>query len=278
MSNQTFVQKWNARKREISSVLCVGIDPDMEKLPSNFLESSDPLYQFGLWVGEMFHPYATAWKPNVAFFEKFGSKGFDQMERLFKVYQAKYPSIPIVMDAKRGDLGNTAKEYADYYFKTLKVDALTVHPYMGFDSLEPYLAIGGFVFVLCLTSNPSSRDLQREFLKDDSKELYWKVLELVLKWNEKYPGQLGIVVGGTHPDDLEQIVNHAKGIPILVPGYGAQGGDLNSILLSTKGTALVNSSRGITLLKRDPSNAEDCLKAVNQIHKQMQSYFLEGKK
>lgn len=276
MNNQNFVQKWNNRKRDLASVLCVGIDPDWAKLPDYFLEKEDPLFQFGAWVGETLHPFATAWKPNIAFFEKFGSKGYSQLEDLVSLWKDRYPEIPIVMDAKRGDLGNTAKEYAEFYFGRLKVDALTVQPYMGFDSIEPYLTLGGFVFVLCLTSNPSSSDLQRQTMKETDKELFWKVLELVLKWNEKFPHQLGIVVGGTHPDDLARISLVSRELPILVPGFGAQGGDLEAILKATKGNALVNSSRALTLLKKDQSNSQACLEAGAEIHKQMQKFFKGG--
>jgi len=237
-------------------------------LPTRTQGTPNPLLHFCEEMSQNLRNFASAWKPNVAFFERWGSKGYQQLEEWIAFEQNQKDKIPIILDAKRGDLGNTAKEYAYYYFRTLQVDALTIHPYMGFDTVVPYWEVGGFVFLLCLTSNPSSQDFQH--LSVQGEPLYLAVLDRILQWEEQFPGQVGIVLGGTHPNEIQDVQKRAPNLPILVPGFGSQGASLADVLPVAGDFAILNASRSLTLLSKEDDYLEKAMQATKEMHQQIQ--------
>ncbi|EOQ95033.1 orotidine 5'-phosphate decarboxylase [Leptospira wolbachii serovar Codice str. CDC] len=269
-----FIQKFNVRRDSLKSLLCIGLDSELEKLPKVSLDSKAPLVHFAETIVRYTHTYATSWKPNVAFFERLGAEGYFALEHTVRVMQEVSPQVPIVMDAKRGDLANTSKEYAKYFFQTLKVDALTVNPYMGRDSLVPYLDLGGYIFVLGLTSNPSSTDFQKQKLVGRDIFLYEEVSDQMARLAEEYPDQVGLVVGGTHPSEIQSLrVRHPE-MYFLIPGFGAQGGDLEAIIQASGKRSLINSSRGITLSSLEENFGQVAEKKAEEVHLQMNQLFL----
>lgn len=268
-----FVSKFKRRRDELGSVLCIGLDPEFEKLPEICQKSDRPLFEFCKAIVSSTSSYAVAWKPNLAFFERFGGKGLLEFEAYVRYAKEVSPDIPIIADAKRGDLANTAKEYAKYYFEFLGVDALTVSPYMGKDSLTPYLDIGGTIFVLGLTSNPSSVDFQKQKLSQNNRYLYEEVAIQMEDLGRSYPGQVGLVVGGTHPEELSNLRKLLPDLYFLIPGFGAQGGDLKSILSASGKNSVVNSSRGITLSSISSEFGSIAKEKAKLVHKAMNEEF-----
>lgn len=268
-----FVSKFKRRRDELGSVLCIGLDPEFEKLPEICQKSDRPLFEFCKAIVSSTSSYAVAWKPNLAFFERFGGKGLLEFEAYVRYAKEVSPDIPIIADAKRGDLANTAKEYAKYYFEFLGVDALTVSPYMGKDSLTPYLDIGGTIFVLGLTSNPSSVDFQKQKLSQNNRYLYEEVAIQMEGLGRSYPGQVGLVVGGTHPEELSNLRKLLPDLYFLIPGFGAQGGDLKSILSASGKNSVVNSSRGITLSSISSEFGSIAKEKAKLVHKAMNEEF-----
>ena len=239
----TFVDKLLKIARKNDSLVCVGLDTDLDKIPKHLLREDDPLFAFNRSIIDSTSDLVCAYKPNLAFYEVFGSRGW---EALKKTCDCIPPEIPIILDAKRGDIGNTARMYARAVFETLGGDAVTVNAYMGKDALLPFLEYESKCsFVLCLTSNQGARDFQLS--KVDEKPLYELVAEKVVDWNEK--GNCGLVAGATFPEQLKKIREIAKLLPILIPGVGAQSGDLESTVkfgTDAKGElAIINSSRAI---------------------------------
>lgn len=271
MSN--FVSKFEKRREQLKSLLCIGLDPEWEKLPNICRTDASPLFHFCKTIVSATHPYATSWKPNIAFFERFGSKGLLEFENYVSYAKEICPEVPIVADAKRGDLANTSKEYAKYYFQSLGVDALTVNAYMGEDSLLPYLDLGGFIFVLGLTSNPSSQDFQKLKTSESGRFLYEEMAGQMARLEERYPAQVGLVVGGTHPNELLNLRKDHPNLYFLIPGFGAQGGDLGSIFSASGKKSLINSSRGITLTSINDDFGEISKKKAEEIHKEMNVQF-----
>lgn len=268
-----FVSKFKRRRDELGSVLCIGLDPEFEKLPEICQKSDRPLFEFCKAIVSSTSSYAVAWKPNLAFFERFGGKGLLEFEAYVRYAKEVSPDIPIIADAKRGDLANTAKEYAKYYFEFLGVDALTVSPYMGKDSLTPYLDLGGTIFVLGLTSNPSSVDFQKQKLSQNNRYLYEEVAIQMEDLGRSYPGQVGLVVGGTHPEELSNLRKLLPDLYFLIPGFGAQGGDLKSILSASGKNSVVNSSRGITLSSISSEFGSIAKEKAKLVHKAMNEEF-----
>lgn len=239
--------------RQKNSLLCVGLDTDLSKIPQFLLNSADPIFEFNKAIIDATQDYVAAYKPNLAFYEANGVAGIRALEKTIKYIPE---GILTIADAKRGDIGNTSRLYAKAYFEHFGFDALTVNPYLGHDSVKPFLeSEEKGVFILALTSNPGSQDFQ--YFSDDRQVLYQRVVKTVVSWNEK--GNCGLVVGATHPTELKQVRKIAPDLPFLIPGIGAQGGDL---ALSLKyGTdqngdlALFNSSRGIIYKSNQPDYA-----------------------
>ncbi len=229
----------------------------MGKLPSGVSRDARGALSFCRAIVDATKDLAAAYKPNLAFFETLGPAGWEALESL---RQAIPPTSLFVADAKRGDIGNTSRAYAEAFFGRMKCDALTVAPYMGRDSVDPFLAYAGTcVFVLCLTSNPSAADFETQKLSDNTL-VYERVARVALEWGKGRPGEVGLVVGATRPEHLKGLRAIAPEAPFLVPGVGAQGGDLETVLRdgpSSDGSGLlVNASRSILYASHGPDFAE----------------------
>jgi orotidine-5'-phosphate decarboxylase len=257
-----FVNKLAAAWAANQSLLCVGLDPDLAKLPPA-LQNPAGVVTFCKAIVDATADLACSFKPQIAYFAALGLE--KELEEVCVYIRARHPAIPLVLDAKRGDIGATANQYAREAFDRYGADAVTVNPYMGFDSVEPYLewADRG-VIVLCRTSNPGGSDLQ--FLDVGGRPLYQHVAELVAtKWNRH--GQCALVVGATFPDELRAVRALVGEMPLLVPGVGAQGGDVRATVEAGRtadGTGMmINSSRAI--LYAAPAAGEDYAAAAHRI-------------
>jgi orotidine-5'-phosphate decarboxylase len=259
----TFNEKLLAWSRQQDSLVCVGLDPELGKIPGLLLNQADPILAFGKAIIAATHPYVAAYKPNLAFYEVLGKTGWETLEQTLKFIP---PGILKIADAKRGDIGNTSRLYAKAFFDYFQFDAITVNPYLGYDSVAPFLEdeTRG-VFVLCLTSNPGSQDFQ--YFNDGSQNLFQQVAKKVVQWNKK--ANCGLVVGATHPEELRIVRELAPDLPILVPGIGVQGGDLElSVKYSTNvhgELALFNSSRGIIYRSNQSDFAEQAAQAAAEL-------------
>lgn len=241
----SFVDTLNAAWRRTNSLLCVGLDPEPSRFPGALANRPDAIFEFCRTIVDATAPYASAFKPQIAYFA--AHRAEDQLEALIAHIHGRYPDLPVILDAKRGDIGSTAEQYAREAFERFRADAVTVNPYMGFDSIEPYLEHEGKgVIVLCRTSNPGGSDLQ--FLDVGGRPLYQVVAQLAAqKWNKS--GQLGLVVGATFPKEIEVVRGIVGDMPLLIPGIGAQGGDVEATVRAGR-TAdntgmMINSSRAI---------------------------------
>lgn len=236
------------------SFLCVGLDTDLKKVPSHILNEEDPIFSFNKAIIDATADYCVAYKPNLAFYEAFGAKGIVSFEKTIKYLKENYPNHFIVADAKRGDIGNTSAMYARTFFEEYDVDSLTVAPYMGEDSVMPFLGYDGkWVIVLALTSNKGSHDFQLTEDKNGER-LFEKVLRTSQNWGDK--DNMMYVVGATQGRMFEEIRKIVPDHFLLVPGVGAQGGSLEEVCkygMNKECGLLVNSSRGIIYA----SNSED---------------------
>jgi orotidine-5'-phosphate decarboxylase len=245
----TFIEKLAAAWRSQDSQLCVGFDPDPARFPAHLQREPDAVLQFCTAIADATADAACAFKPQIAYFAAMRAE--DQLEALCAYLRERYPHIPVVLDAKRGDIGATAEQYAREAFERYGADAVTVNPYMGFDSVQPYLEWKDRgVVVLCRTSNAGGSDLQ--FLEVNGKPLYQHVATLVAdKWNTN--GQCSLVVGATFPNELAQVRALVGDMPLLIPGIGAQGGDIKATVeagRTANGTGMmINSSRAILYAK-----------------------------
>lgn len=241
MDKAALFQKIKIKK----SFLCVGLDTDIQKIPTFLLKETDPVYTFNKAIIDATADFTVAFKPNTAFYEEYGAKGWLSLEKTIDYIRSNYPEIFIIADAKRGDIGNTSAKYASAFFTKLGADAVTVAPYMGHDSVLPFLNHKDkWVILLALTSNTGSADFQH--LTSDDKKLFERVLETAKTWAD--PDQLMFVVGATHPEEIALIRKIVPDYFLLVPGVGAQGGDLQAVAefgLNNECGLLVNSSRGI---------------------------------
>ncbi|MCH5327108.1 MAG: orotidine-5'-phosphate decarboxylase [Duncaniella sp.] len=232
--------------RRKGSFLCVGLDTDIKKIPAHLLSEDDPIFAFNKAIIDATAPYCVAYKPNTAFYESLGVEGWKALDRTVEYLRSEYPDQFIIADAKRGDIGNTSSLYARAFFEKMGVDALTVAPYMGFDSVKPFMEYDGkWVILLALTSNPGSRDFQ--FLTDmTGTRLFEQVLETARKWGSE--DNLMFVVGATQGAMFAEVRRVAPDSFLLVPGVGAQGGSLEEVAkwgMTRECGLLVNSSRAI---------------------------------
>ena len=258
----------NIKKKQ--SFLCVGLDVDLKKVPQHLLTDEDPIFAFNKQIIDATAPYCVAYKPNLAFYEAYGVKGLVAFEKTVKYIQQNYPDQFVIADAKRGDIGNTSKMYAETFFGQYKVDALTVAPYMGEDSVVPFLSYEAekkpWVILLALTSNKGSHDFQ---LTEDAngERLFEKVLKKAQEWGTEE--NLMFVVGATQGSMFQDIRKAAPNHFLLVPGVGAQGGSLEEVckygMIKDCGL-LVNSSRGIIYA----SNGEDFAQVAAEKAKDLQ--------
>ncbi len=254
-STVTFIEKLSAAWAQRDSLLCVGLDPDIGRFPAALQNQPDAIFLFCKEIIDATADAACAFKPQIAYFAALRAE--EQLEALCDYVRTRHPQLPVILDAKRGDIGATAEQYAREAFERYKADAVTVNPYMGFDSVAPYLEWKDRgVIVLCRTSNPGGSDLQ--FLQADGKPIYQHVAQLVAeKWNAN--GQCGLVVGATFPQELAKVREVVGDMPLLVPGIGAQGGDIEATVKAGRtsgGTGMmINSSRAILYAK--PADASE---------------------
>ncbi|KGS83070.1 orotidine-5'-phosphate decarboxylase [Burkholderia pseudomallei] len=256
-STPTFIESLRAAWQRTNSLLCVGLDPEPTKFPAHLENQPDAIFDFCREIVDATAPFASAFKPQIAYFA--AHRAEDQLERLIAHIHLQHPGLPVILDAKRGDIGSTAEQYAREAFERYRADAVTVNPYMGFDSIEPYLEYDDKgVVVLCRTSNPGGSDLQ--FLETGGRPLYQVVADLAAsQWNAK-TGQLALVVGATFPREIEIVRGIVGDMPLLIPGIGAQGGDVAATVAAGR-TAdgagmMINSSRAILYASRGDDFAD----------------------
>lgn len=232
----SFLKKCKERYNSLNTVLCLGLDPIVEKIPLKNKKNKEKLIvEFYDSLLENFHNFIIAVKPNIAFYEQYGIDGIKALKKI--ILKAKKLDIPVILDAKRGDIGETSKAYAKAAFEELKVDAITLSPYLGGDSLEPFFSYKekGF-FILVRTSNKGSNDFQL-LTTVNNNYLYLEVAKKVLEWNNKYSENIGAVAGATHFSELKTIIklfNENNGLPVLIPGVGRQGGDFKEVVSALK--------------------------------------------
>lgn len=241
----SFIEQLESSWQRNQSLLCLGLDPDPSRLPLSITSSGGALFSFCRAIIDATASMVCAFKPQIAYFA--AQRAEDQLEQLISYIHEAHPGIPVILDAKRGDIGATAQQYAREAFERYKADAVTVNPYMGYDSLQPYLEWAGKgVIALCRTSNPGSADLQDLCL--DGQPLYQKVAQLATEaWNAE--GQLALVVGATFPTEIAKVRAIVGNMPLLIPGIGAQGGNIETTVKAGRtsdGTGMIiNSSRAI---------------------------------
>jgi orotidine-5'-phosphate decarboxylase len=278
----TFLEQLQGAERQNGSLLCVGLDPEPSKFPAGLKGDDSKIYDFCAQIVDATADLAISFKPQIAYFA--AHRAEDQLEKLMEHMRRNAPHVPVILDAKRGDIGSTAEQYAKEAFERYGADAVTLSPFMGFDSVQPYLQYHGKgAFLLCRTSNPGGDDLQNQRLASVEGQplLYEHVAKLAQgPWNLN--GQLGLVVGATYPAEIERVRSLAPTLPLLIPGVGAQGGDAVATIKAgyrqsngaTTGAVIVNSSRAILYAssgddfaqaaRKEAMRTRDVLKAAAQ--------------
>ncbi|HCX80156.1 MAG: orotidine 5'-phosphate decarboxylase [Curvibacter sp. RIFCSPHIGHO2_12_FULL_63_18] len=259
----TFLDQLRTAERQNSSLLCVGLDPEPTKFPAHLKGDASKIYDFCAAIVDATADLVNSFKPQIAYFA--AHRAEDQLEKLMEHMRRTAPQVPVILDAKRGDIGSTAEQYAKEAFERYGADAVTLSPFMGFDSVAPYLKYHGKgAFLLCRTSNPGGDDFQPQRLLDvpGQPRLYEHIASLAQgPWNLN--GQLGLVVGATYPAEIERVRALAPTLPLLIPGVGAQGGDAVATVKAgwrtadgqTTGPIVVNSSRAILYASHGPDFA-----------------------
>jgi len=266
----SFTERLQTIQTSQHSLLCIGLDTDITKLPSHFPRTPEGVLEFNKQVIEATHDLVCAYKLNLAFYEALGQDGW----RVLHETRRRIPaSVIAIADGKRGDIGNSSELYARALVTELQFDASTVHPYMGRDSLEPFFRTAGHgVFVLALTSNAGAKDLQ--YLKSGSKPLYEHVISRVRHWNTNH--NLGLVAGATRPAQLKRIRALASGLPLLIPGVGAQGGDLKKAVqygCDKNGLlAIINAGRNVIYASAGEDFADAARRAATAMREQINKY------
>jgi orotidine-5'-phosphate decarboxylase len=253
---------------EKRSFLCVGLDSDIQKIPNHLLDFEDPIFEFNKQIIDATLPYAVAYKPNLAFYEALGSKGLRSLEKTMEYLPKNVFSIA---DAKRGDIGNTSDQYAKAFFDNMHFDSVTVAPYMGEDSVIPYLKYESkWAIILAATSNPGSFDFQEVIVENTSEKIYERVIKISSQWGNDENTMY--VVGATRPESLVGIRSIVPNHFLLIPGIGAQGGSLEQVCkygMNKQCGLLVNSSRGIIYASNGEDFAEAAANAAKKVQSQM---------
>jgi orotidine-5'-phosphate decarboxylase len=271
--NQLFEQIQKKR-----SFLCVGLDTDILLIPKHLLDTSDPIFNFNKEIIDATEEYAVAYKPNLAFYESQGSRGWESLEKTVHYVREKYPELFLIADAKRGDIGNTSNLYARAFFERMDFDAVTVAPYMGEDSIKPFMTyLDKWVILLALTSNKGASDFQ--YLKDEKTGnlLFESVLRTSQNWGTFE--NMMYVVGATKAEKLKEIRQVVPDHFLLVPGVGAQGGSLQEVAkkgMNSKCGLLVNSSRGIIYASNGDDFAEKAGAAAKEVQQEMEVLLKEA--
>ncbi len=261
------------------SFLCVGLDTDSKKIPEHLLETSDPIFSFNKEIIDATAEFTVAYKPNLAFYESLGSQGWESLEKTVMYIRSRHPEVFIIADAKRGDIGNTSNLYARAFFERLDFDAVTVAPYMGEDSVKPFMTYPEkWVILLALTSNKGAYDFQ--FLQDEKSgdKLFESVLKTSQNWGTNE--NMMYVVGATKAEKLKEIRKIVPNHFLLVPGVGAQGGSLQEVAqngMNDKCGLLVNSSRGIIYASNEADFAEKAQIAAQTIQLEMEELLKAAK-
>ncbi len=257
------------------SFLCIGLDVDLNKIPRHLLAEEDPIFAFNKAIIDATHHLCVAYKPNTAFYEAYGLKGWKALEKTIQYLNTNHPEIYTIADAKRGDIGNTSSMYAKAFFEDLRFDSVTVAPYMGKDSVEPFLAFKDkHTILLALTSNEGAFDFQTKLV--DGVELYKQVLETSKTW--KNSENLMYVVGATKAEFLADIRKIIPNHFLLVPGVGAQGGNLQEVCkygMNRQVGLLINSSRGIIYASQDENFAKAAAENATKLQLQMKAILSE---
>ncbi|MFW0737070.1 orotidine-5'-phosphate decarboxylase [Flavobacterium sp. N502536] len=252
------------------SFLCVGLDPDLTKIPPHLLETEDPIFEFNKAIIDATHDLAVGYKPNTAFFEAYGLKGWLSLQKTIEYINENFPEMFTIADAKRGDIGNTSSMYAKAFFEDLNFDSVTVAPYMGKDSVEPFLAFENkHTIMLALTSNEGAFDFQT--LNVNGKELYKQVLETSKTWKNSH--NLMYVVGATKAEYFTEVRKIVPDNFLLVPGIGAQGGSLSEVCkygMNDQVGLLVNSARAIIYASKGTDFAEKAREEALKVQKEME--------
>lgn len=257
-----FTEMLQARWRNQNTLLCVGLDPNRSRFPEELAENPNAIYDFCCGIVDATADLVCAFKPQIAYFASEGAE--DTLKRIIEYIHANHPGIPVILDAKRGDIGSTCEHYAREAFERFQADCVTLSPYMGEDTITPYLKYEDKgIFLLCRTSNKSGDELQ--MLDVGGERLFERVARLTAeKWNRT--GELGLVVGATYPDELAAVRRVAPDIPLLVPGVGAQGGDIHAAVtagMDTQGAGMViNSGRAILYASKGADWREAARKAA----------------
>jgi len=269
MTTQELVNQIRKKK----SFLCVGLDVDLNKIPKHLLHLDDPIFEFNKAIIDATHEYCVAYKPNTAFYEAYGLEGWKSLERTIQYLNANYPEMFTIADAKRGDIGNTSTMYAKAFLENLNFDSITVAPYMGKDSVEPFLAFTDkHTILLALTSNQGAFDFQTQVVSNE--ELYKKVISTSKNWENSE--NLMYVVGATKAEFLADIRKIIPNSFLLIPGVGAQGGSLEAVCkygMADNIGMLINSSRGIIYASQGEDFAEIAGSKARELQKQMASYL-----
>lgn len=260
------IDKYNKRAKKINSLLCVGLDADFAKIPERFLKQEFPQFEFNKWIIEETHEYTVAYKPNSAFYEARGDAGIKELKMTIEYLVKNHPDIFTILDAKRGDIGNTNNGYVTSIFDWFGFDSVTLHPYLGQEAIQPFLdRKDKGSFILCRTSNQGAGELQD--LEIEGKLLWQIVAEKVSKnWDKNENCML--VVGATYPKEMKKIRSLVGDMTFLVPGLGAQGGDLENVIkagLNSEGLGLIiNSSRGIIFAENPKKEAQKLLDEIRK--------------
>jgi len=264
------LRKFNARALRVDSLLCVGLDPELERIPQRFRTAEFPLFEFNRWIIDQTAQHAAAYKPNSAFYEASGERGWAELKMTLEYLRMTHPDIVTIVDAKRGDNANTNCGYVTAIFDYLNADAVTLHPYLGREALEPFLErTDKSCIILCRTSNEGARELQD--LDVGGKPLWLAVAEMVAnRWDKE--GNCMLVVGATYPREMERIRKSAPRTTFLVPGAGEQGGDVKAVVyagLDDEGRGLIISSSRAILYSEDPKESACALQQeINSARKQ----------
>lgn len=278
----TFLEQLQGAERQNGSLLCVGLDPEPSKFPASMKGDASKIYDFCAQIVDATADLAISFKPQIAYFAAYRAE--DQLEKLMEHMRRNSPHVPVILDAKRGDIGSTAEQYAKEAFERYGADAVTLSPFMGFDSVQPYLKYHGKgAFLLCRTSNPGGDDLQNQRLASvEGQPLMYEHIAKLAQGPWNLNGQLGLVVGATYPAEIERVRSLAPTLPLLIPGVGAQGGDAVATIKAgyrqsngaTTGAVIVNSSRAILYAssgddfaqaaRKEAMRTRDVLKAAAQ--------------
>lgn len=266
-------------QRKNDSLVCVGLDSDFEKIPKHLLKKKDPIFEFNKRVINATHDLVCAYKPNIAFYEAKGEEGIATLVKTTDYIHSKYPDIPVILDAKKGDIGNANLAYIRLIFDYLKADAVTLHPYFGIESLFPFLSLKNkFFFILCRTSNPGAGEFQDLVVNhpDLGKVPLYQVVayQVARKWNTN--GNCCLVVGATYPEELAQVRKIAPDLPFLIPGIGKQGGDVEKTVTAGRDREgrgmIINSSRGIIFASGGTDFAQAARNETEKLRKMINQY------